>query len=396
MQLFHIVSDKEIKQGKTTDIYFLRTKQILEAKGLEKTHVVAEVTAGGFPENWSWSILCGVEELARLFEGIPVDVYSMPEGTAFHFNSYQSFRVPVVRIEGSYGGFCVYETPLLGLLCQASGIATRAARVRMAAESKSIISFGIRRMHPAISPMIDRAAFIGGFDAVSCLAGGEATETKPVGTMPHSLIVIIGDQVDAWRAFEEVVESDVPLVALVDTYSDEKMESIMAAAAMKHLEAVRLDTPSSRRGNFAEIIREVRWELNLRGFKHVKIFVSGGLDEESIRELGNAGADAFGVGTYVSNSPTVNFALDIVEKNGNSCAKRGKLGGKKEVWRCRSCLIDMVLAYDESQPKCPTCKGKTERMLKPLIKNGKIVAKLPRPKQIRRYVMKQLSELPFE
>jgi nicotinate phosphoribosyltransferase len=396
MNLFHTSSEGEIKQGGTTDVYFVRTKQVLEARSLEKTHVTAEVTSGNLPENWPWGVLCGVEELARLFEGIPVDVYSMPEGAAFYSTDYKGFREPVVRIEGPYGEFCVYETPLLGLICQASGIATRAARIRKIAKNRNLISFGIRRMHPAVSPMIDRAAFIGGFDAVSCLAGAKAIETKPVGTMPHALIIVIGDQIEAWKAFDSVVEDDVPRVALVDTYSDEKMEAIMAAETLKNLKAVRLDTPSSRKGDFAELVREVRWELDLRGYDYVQIFVSGGLNEESVKQLSEAGAEAFGVGTYVSNSPTVNFAMDIVEMNGELCAKRGKLGGKKEVWRCQKCLTDIVLPYNKPQPECPKCLGKTERMLKPLIEKGKVIAKLPKPKEIRKYVLKQLEELSLE
>jgi len=396
MRSFHVASDEEIKKAETTDIYFVRTKQILEAKGLENICVIAEVTSGNLPENWPWGILCGIEELAHLFEGIPVDVYAMPEGTAFYPADSRGFREPVVRIEGPYGKFCLYETPLLGLICQASGIATRASRIRKIAENKKIISFGIRRMHPALSPIIDRAAFIGGFDAVSCLAGAKATETLPVGTMPHALIIVIGDQIKAWKAFDSVVEEDVPRVALVDTYLDEKMEAIMAAKTLKKLKAVRLDTPSSRKGNFTEIVREVRWELDLRGYKHVQIFVSGGLTEKSVKELSEAGVEAFGVGTYVSNAPTVNFAMDIVEIDGKLCAKRGKLGGRKEVWRCRKCLTDMVLPYNAPQPKCPRCNEKTERMLKPLVKKGKIVAKLPKPREIRKYVLKQLEKLSLE
>ncbi|MGB9135032.1 MAG: nicotinate phosphoribosyltransferase [Candidatus Bathyarchaeia archaeon] len=396
MSLFHVASDQEIKKGKTTDIYFVRTKQVLEAEGLEKTPVVAEVTPGSLPENWPWGILCGIEEVAHLLSGIPVDVYSMPEGTVVYPTDSRGFREPVIRIEGPYGDFCLYETPLLGLICQASGIATRAARMRKVAADKRLISFGVRRMHPAISPMIDRAAYIGGFDAVSCLIGAEAIGAEPVGTMPHALIIAFGDQVKAWKAFDSTIEKRVPRVALIDTYLDEKIEAIMAAEALKNLEAVRVDTPSSRKGEFAEIVREVRWELDLRGYGRIKIFVSGGLDEDSVTHLSNAGADAFGVGTYISNSPTVNFALDIVELNGKPCAKRGKLGGRKEVWRCQKCLTDLVLPYSAVKPECPKCGGRTERMLRPLIKKGKTVAKLPRPREIRRHVLKQLEKLSIE
>ena len=394
MRAFHSASHEQIKRAETTDIYFVRTKQVLEAKGLAQTHVTAEVTPGKLPKDWKWGILCGIEEEARLLEGLNVDVYAMPEGSIFYHKDIHGIREPVMRIEGPYGEFCLYETPLLGLLCQASGVATRAARIRKVAGDKTLVAFGIRRMHPALAPMLDRAAYIGGFDGVSSLAGAKTIEAKPVGTMPHALIIVFGDQAKAWEAFDEIMPPEVPRIALVDTYSDEKTEALTAVETLKErLFGVRLDTPRSRKGNFAEIIREVKWELKLRGYGHVKIFVSGGLDEESVRELSEAGADAFGVGTSVSNAPTIDFAMDIVEVDSKLCAKRGKLSGGKEVWRCRKCLADIVLPLNQETPTCPSCGGKTEPMLKPLIKAGKIVAELPKPKKIREYVLEQLKKL---
>ncbi len=82
--------------------------------------------------------------------------------------------------------------------------------------------------------------------------------------MPHAIIVIIGNQVEAWKTFDSVVQEGVPRVALVDTYCDEKKEAVMAAEALPNLDAVCLDTPSSRRGDFRKNISEVRWELDLR------------------------------------------------------------------------------------------------------------------------------------
>jgi len=394
MRLFHHATDEEIKRGLTTDIYFSRTKQIIEAKKLDRLNALAEVTSGKLPDGWPWGVLCGIEEVAHLFEGVPVDVYSMPEGSIFYPADYRGIREPVMFIDGPYGDYCLLETPMLGLICQASGAASRAARIKRVAGEKAVVAFGIRRMHPALSPMLDRAAYIGGFDGVSSLKGAEIIGEKPMGTMPHALIIMFGDQVKAWRAFDEVISPDVPRVALVDTYYDEKIESIMAAEALKdRLYGVRLDTPGSRKGNFVEIIREVRWELDVRGYKNVKIFVSGGLDEETVEVLGEAGADAFGVGTAVSNAPTVDFAMDIIELEGRLVAKRGKLGGKKQVWRCPECLVDTVLPFDSPKPECPECGGETEPMLKPLIKGGKIVAELPEPKEIRRYVLEQIGKL---
>lgn len=395
MTRFYVASDDAIKKGETTDIYFVRTKQILDAKKLSRTKAVAEVTLGELPRGWPWGILCGIEEEARLFEGYPVNVYSMPEGSVIYHNDYYGIREPVMAVEGPYGEFCLLETPLLGLICQSSGIATMAARVRKAVGDRLLISFGIRRMHPGLSPMIDRAMYIAGFNAVSSLSGAKAIGKKPTGTMPHALIIIFGDQVKAWKAFDEVMPPDVLRVALVDTYFDEKIESIMAAEALKdRLYGVRLDTPSSRKGSFPAIIREVRWELDARGYKNVKIIASGGVDDENVKALCEAGADGFGVGTSVSNAPTVDFAMDIVEVEGKSVAKRGKLGGRKQVWRCLKCLVDVVRLIKDQQPKCPKCGGKTKSMLEPLILNGKIAAKLPSVDELREHVLAQLRKLP--
>ena len=394
MRRFYIASEDEIKHGETTDVYFQRTIKVLKSKGLDKVRVVAEVTSGKLPKNWKWGILCGIEEEAHLLEGYPVNVYAMPEGSVFYHESHNGVREPVMVIEGPYAAFAHLETAILGLICQASGVATAAARIKKAAGEKPVYAFGIRRMHPAIAPMIDRAAYIGGFDGVSGVLGAKLMRIKPVGTMPHALIIVFGDQVKAWKAFDEVMPPEVPRIALVDTYYDEKIESIMAAEALKEkLFAVRLDTPKSRRGNFAEIIREVRWELNVRGYKHVKIMISGGLNEETVRALSEAGADAFGVGTSVSNAPTVDFAMDIVEVEGKPKAKRGKMSGRKQVWRCPNCLIDIILPAREKGAKCPKCNEEMKPMLKPLIINGKIVAKLPSAQEIRSYVLEQLSKI---
>ncbi|MCS7112796.1 MAG: nicotinate phosphoribosyltransferase, partial [Candidatus Bathyarchaeota archaeon] len=312
----------------------------------------------------------------------------------FVSNDVKGVRVPVMRVEGPYGRFCLLETPLLGLLCQSTGIATMAARIRKKAGDRMILGFGIRRMHPALAPMIDRASYIGGVDGVSSIIGAEAAGVKPTGTMPHALIIVFGDQVEAWKAFDETLPREVPRIALVDTFYDEKVEALMAAEALgDKLVGVRLDTPGSRKGDFAEIIREVRWELNLRGYRNVKIIVSGGIDDESIGELVEAGADGFGVGTSISNAPTVDFAMDIVEVEGKPIAKRGKFSGRKDVWRCPECLAIDVEPVGSSRPSCPSCGISMENILEPLIVGGKIVADLPRPSEIRSYVLRQLSKL---
>ena len=100
LRKFQVASEDEIKNAETTDVYFTRTKEILEKEGLSDLHVTAEITTGSLPKNWEWGILAGVEEAAYLLEGVPVDVHSFPEGTLFHSSDMEGVREPVMVLEG--------------------------------------------------------------------------------------------------------------------------------------------------------------------------------------------------------------------------------------------------------------------------------------------------------
>ena len=121
--MWHVTSYDDVKRGRVTDVYFQRALETLRGEGIDK-RVRAEFVAKALPDAWEWAVLAGVEECARLLEGMPVTVRAMPEGTVFR--PYQ----PVLEIEGMYTDFAVYETALIGMLCQVSGVATRAARIR--------------------------------------------------------------------------------------------------------------------------------------------------------------------------------------------------------------------------------------------------------------------------
>ncbi len=379
---FHIAGESEIRGGQTTDVYFRRTMEILRNKGWD-ARVIAEVSASSLPAGWRWAVLCGLEEVASLLKDRDLNVLAMREGTIFHPME------PVIRVEGMYSDFCELETPLLGLTCQASGIATAAARCKIAAGFKPVYSFGIRRMHPAVAPMIDRAAYLGGCDGFSGLGGERLTGVPAVGTIPHALMILRGDRKEAWRAFDEVVDKGVPRIMLVDTFSDEVVESLSAAQALgEALEAVRLDTPSSRRGDMRRIVQEVRWKLDVEGHSKVRIFVSGGLDEKQLAHLSDV-ADAFGVGTFISSGRTVDFALDLVEVNGRRTSKRGKFSGAKNVFECPVCF-GRRLTLQTGPFRCD-CGGKMASLLEPFIVDGK-VADLPKAQQIRERVLKSLRE----
>ncbi|MGZ4942085.1 MAG: nicotinate phosphoribosyltransferase [Halobacteriota archaeon] len=382
--MFLVATEKDILEGKVTDVYFTRTLHILKSEHVN-CKVKAEFVAKKLPEDWPWAVLTGLEEVSHVLKRLPVNARAMPEGTVFYPNE------PVLEIEGSYLDFCLHETAILGLLCQASGIATKSSRFKKLCGDRLLMSFGARRMHPSLAPMIERNAFVGGCDGVSVIKSGEIIGKDPMGTVPHALIICIGSTVDTLKAFDRVIEPEINRVALIDTFNDEKLECLNAAEALgDKLYAVRFDTPSSRRGDFLYILEEARWELDLRGFEHVKIFVSGGLTEEDVPRL-NPIVDAYGIGTSISNAPVVDFSMDIVEVNGKPRAKRGKLSGAKSVLRCLKCHKNKVVPRSRNSENC-VCGEKYREILLPFIENGKVIAGISRPEEIRDYALAQTAD----
>jgi nicotinate phosphoribosyltransferase len=322
---FNTASSEEIKGAKVADVYFHRTMEILRARGLENTPVHAEVAyKTSNPEEWF--VVAGLDEVAALLEEIDeVGAHAVPEGTICRPNE------PVLTLSGPYGAFAEHETAILGFLCQASGVATGAARCRIAAGERPVVSFGARRMHPAITPMIERAAYLGGCDGVSVELAARRLGIPATGTLPHTLALILGSTAVAAKAFDEVISADIPRTILIDTFDDEKFGALIAAHAIPDsIYAVRLDTPGNRRGDFRDLMWEVRWELDRHGFDHVKIFASGGIDVEYILHL-NPVCDAYGVGGAIADAPMIDYSLDIVEVSGEDRSKRGKRGGRKRL-----------------------------------------------------------------
>ncbi|MEL9998296.1 MAG: nicotinate phosphoribosyltransferase [Sulfolobales archaeon] len=383
----YIASSDDILQGRVTDIYFVRTKEILIKKGLADVRVRMEFHVNGVPRGYEWVVYSGLEDALKVLSQRPVNVYSLPEGTLIPSN----YPIPLMVIEGRYVDFVELETAVLGILRHSTSVTTKAARIKRLGMDRKFIFFGLRAAHPVLAPMLDRAAYIGGFDGVSGIMSEEYLGVKPSGTMPHALIVVFGDNVEAWKAFDEVIPEDVPRIALVDTFEDERMEAVKAAKALgKKLFGVRLDTPSSRRGNFREIIMEVRWTLDLLGYKHVKIVASGGINEKSVQQLRDI-VDIFGVGTSVAFPQPVDIGGDIVEVNKGGewvpISKRGKLPGAKKVYRC-STLEYEVVPWNSTPSKC------FEDVLELYLQEGRLVKKLPSPQELREYVLSQLKNLP--
>jgi nicotinate phosphoribosyltransferase len=308
---------EEILRGETSDIYFVRTQEILSHLDLAETPVTAEAFCRRD------GIFAGSEEVMRLLQNQDVEIWALPEGTPM-----QSKEV-VLRIKGRYQEFGVYETALLGIMASSSGWATAAREVKDAADGKPVTCFGARHIHPAVAPVMERAAIIGGCDGASCILAAKLAGREPQGTIPHAMILIIGDTVKAAQAYNEIMPADAPRTVLVDTFKDEAEETLRVAEALgDDLDGVRLDTPGERGGVTLDLVKETRARLDQKGFSHVNIFVSGGLTPERIKLLSEAGANAFGVGSYISAARPIDMTLDLKEINGEPLAKRGRIPGE--------------------------------------------------------------------
>ncbi|MFH1569896.1 MAG: nicotinate phosphoribosyltransferase [Gemmatimonadota bacterium] len=304
--------------GRNADVYFARSRRILEAEGLDPV-VVMEVFAR------RRALLCGMGEvhglLARVFPG--GEAWSLAEGTWI-----QPLEV-VLRLCGPYRAFGLYETALLGMLASGTGWATAAAACVEAAAGRPVISFGARHLHPDVSARMEYAAVVGGCVGCATPAGAELVGLEASGTIPHALILALGDTVRATQAFDRHMDPRVHRIALVDTFRDEAEESVRVAEVLgPRLWGVRLDTPSELGGVTPALAQRVRDALDRAGQAHVRIVVSGGMTPDRIRDFAAAPVDAFGVGSHISGAAAVDFTADLKEVDGRPLAKRGRTPGR--------------------------------------------------------------------
>ncbi len=360
---FFIATEADILEGRASDVYFSRNMDLVRNDKGER--MVAEITLSS---SEGWVNFTGLEEIINLLEGKDIHMWAIPEGSIVSPRDSQGRPIPFIVLEGNYSDIMVYETSILGFICQSTGISTEATKVYMECYPKTFMSFGIRRMHPGISPMIDRAAYIGGAAGVSGILGGEAIGKDAVGTMPHSVAILMGEE-KAWKYIHDHFTAGSRTL-LIDTFGDEKIKAIEAAEMFPDIDFIRLDTHSSRRGNFAAIIREVRWELDIRGHQNIKIMVSGGIRREQIKELKDAGAESFGIGTSIASGKTQDFAMDIVQVGEIPLAKKGKYSGKKDVLKCEVCGTTTIVRYGETR-KCH--ERNMESILVKYIENGTVL-----------------------
>ena len=331
----------EILSGDSADVYFARAETILEQEGRDPLVTMEVFTR-------EEAVLCGIDEARNLLGHVLAG--ADPAETQLEALSDGDRIEPkeiVLRIRARYRRFGLYETAFLGMLAQSTGWATAALQCVETAAPDPVISFGARHIHPDITDVLDYAAIVGGCVGASTPAGARLAGLAPTGTMPHSLVLIFGDTVEAALAFDRHVPPDVPRIVLVDTFKDEAEEALRVAHALgDRLYGIRLDTPSERGRVTAELVHEVRARLDQADFHHVKITVSGGLNPERIRYFKDAGApvDSYAVGSYISGATPIDFTGDIKEIDGQPIAKRGRIPGVTDSPRLKP--VDLA-AYRE-------------------------------------------------
>ena len=306
------------------------------------------------------------------------DVWAIPEGEIF-FPGEPLLRVTAPIIEAQ-----IVETALLNFLCFESTIATKAARVVLAAEGRPVVDFSPRRDHgPDAAVRVARATYIAGAVGTSNVLAGKIYGIPVYGTMAHSFVMAFENEVEAFRTFAEDYPKNA--IFLIDTYDtlEGARNAVRVARELRkkgiQVRGVRLDS-----GNLAELSVQVRRILDQAGLQELRIFASGDLNEYRIHDLvtRRCPVDAFGVGTQMGTSadaPYLGGVYKLVEFRGEPRIKlsTGKvtIPGRKQVYRFFEGGVfshDLLALEDErivgGEPllECYMRKGRRLRPAEPL------------------------------
>ena len=249
---------------------------------------------------------------------------------------------PILRVTAPLPEAQLVETFLLNTIGFQTMIASKAARVAIAAGDRNFVDFSARRDHGADAALKGaRAAYIGGAAATSMTLAGQLYGIPVSGTMAHSFVMGYDDEAAAFRDFARQFPDSS--VLLIDTYDTEEGAAVAARVATDlasegvEIRGVRLDS-----GDVAHLSRRVRAILDEAGHPGIQIFASGDLDEWRIAELVAAGSpiDAFGVGTRMGTShdaPSLNVVYKLVATEDGPVVKlsagKATMPGRKQVWR---------------------------------------------------------------
>lgn len=246
---------------------------------------------------------------------------------------------PVISITGPIGIAQYVETKILSILNHDIRIASKAARITLAAQARPIAEFGSRRHADNMGAEAARAAYIGGFTSTSNVSAYEKYGIPVIGTMGHVWVMSYLNKDKESEAYSDWGKLFKDSVYLPDTYHTINGAKKVLETCRGNVGGIRLDS-----GNLSELSFHIRRDLNNRDAFSAQIGATNDLDEYEIKTLIDNGnpIDWFGVGTKVvttPDSPSCNFIYKLVEVEGKPVAKissdQGKttLPGAKQVFR---------------------------------------------------------------
>lgn len=383
--------------GLLTDLYQLTMAAGYFAAGKQSERATFELFVRRLPENRDYYVACGlaqaVEYLLDLrftrtevdwlraqpqfaraseafFESLlrfrfTGDVFAVEEGTPVYSGEpLLTLRAPIIEAQ-------IPETYLLAMIGFQTNIATKAARIVEAAGGRSVVEMGTRRAHsPEAGVYAARAAYAGGCIGTSNVEAARRFGIPMYGTSAHSWVLAFSGERLAFEKLNALLGDNT--VYLIDTY-DTVRGAETAASLGKPMWGVRLDS-----GDLAALSREVRRVLDEAGYGNARIMATGDLNEQKIRELGNAPIDVYGVGTELStssDSPAIAAVYKMVELDicgitrfpAKNSPGKATLPGAKQIFRQHD--RDVIGRSAE----CLTGRA----LLRPVMLRGELIEPLP-------------------
>jgi len=404
-----------------TDLYQLNMLQAYLERGMTET-AVFEFFVRKLPERRGFLMAAGLEQALDFLETLRVseaeldwlaatgrfsndfldtlsrlrftgDVHAMDEGTVFFPDE------PIIRVTAPLPQAQLVETRLINILHFETLIASKAARMVLAAPDKLLVDFGLRRAHGAEAGLLAaRAAYIAGFAGSATMLAGARFGVPIFGTMAHSFVQAHADEVDSFVSFARARPDN--LVLLIDTYdTEEAAEKVVALAPRLASEGITIRGVRIDSGDLAAHARAVRRILDRGGLDKISIFASGGLDEDALRDFAAAGVpiDGYGIGTSLTTSAdaaALDCAYKLQEYAGRARRKRseGKATwpGRKQVYRHYG--GDGRIAHDVLTTEDDRQAG--EPMIKQVMRAGKRLSPTPGIAALREHAATELGRLP--
>lgn len=401
-----------------TDLYELTMAQAYLEEGLTD-QAVFSVFVRRLPPQRNFLIACGLESVLDYLESFRFsdddldylgslglfsqrflewlknmrftgDVYAVPEGTPIFPHE------PILEVVAPLPQAQLFETFIMNQIQLQTMLASKAYRVVAAAQGRPVFDFAARRMHGSDAALKGaRAFYIAGVAATSNVLAGKLYKIPVVGTMAHSYVQAHTSELEAFRAFARIYPETVLLVDTYDTLAGVRrvLELARELGPAFRVKAIRLDS-----GDLLTLSQHARRMLDDAGLSSVKIFASGGLDEERIAQLLQAGApiDGFGVGTYMGvskDAPDLDIVYKLSEYAGQGRLKLSPdkpiIPGRKQVFRLEEnsyAVRDVIARADERLPGRP--------LLVPVMRGGKRLSEPQDLETIRRHAQEQIQCLP--